>query len=136
MKQQEQQQRRLEDGRAVLAFTMSFTDETVTANVESAEESGSSLALVSRAPWILGGLGVLALAAGGLLLRGGARSGTDSEYADETTYEEPVASEPVFADAAAQPTYEERYPDRTDQFFEEAAAPETETRASRREGQE
>jgi hypothetical protein len=130
MKQQEQQQRRLEDGRPVLAFTMSFTDETVAANIESAKESGSSLALVERAPWVLGGLGLLALAAGALLALAGRSTASDSEYGDEAAYvDEPVHREPV----PGEPSYEERYPDRTDQFFEEATAPEGETRASRRD---
>lgn len=123
MKQQEQQQRRLADGTPVLAFSMRFTDETVAANIASAKDSGSQLALISRAPWLLGLLGLLSLAAGIFLSSSARRATEEPVYADEAGYDD------------SRPAYE----DRTDQFFEEAAPSDSsatapiETRSSRRD---
>ena len=65
--QSEAQVRKLDDGTTVLDLELSFTDETVAANVEDAKANNSRLNLVARAPIVLGILGVLALA-GGLFL--------------------------------------------------------------------
>lgn len=133
--QEEQQVRQTADGQTVLDLDFAFTDETVEANVESAKDSGSQLALVARAPWLLGLLGLLAGGAGAfLVLRG--RAAEEPVYADEAEYV-PGYDDTQTIDTDTQQPYAERYPDRTDQFFEEATAPETETetRASRRDGQ-
>src|SRR5690606_19191398 len=74
IKQEEQQVRQTEDGTTVLDLDFGFTDETVAANVESAKDSGSQIVLLSRAPWLLGLLGLLALGIGAFLVFAGARS--------------------------------------------------------------
>ena len=73
--QSEAQVRKLDYGTTVLDLELSFTDETVAANVEDAKANNSQLNLVARAPIVLGILGVLALA-GGLFLTLAGRSGT------------------------------------------------------------
>ena len=75
--QSEAQVRKLDDGTTVLDLELSFTDETVAANVEDAKANNSQLSLVARAPILLGVLGLLALA-GGLFLTLAGRSGTTS----------------------------------------------------------
>jgi hypothetical protein len=72
--QSEQQVRQLDSGTTVLDLEMGFSDETVAANVEDAKANNSQLDLVARAPWVLGLLGLLALAGGVLLTLGGRRS--------------------------------------------------------------
>ena len=69
--QKEEQSRALDDGTAVLALQIGFTPETVTANVEDAKANGSQLSLVNSAPWVLGLLGLLALAGGAFLILAG-----------------------------------------------------------------
>ena len=65
--QTEKQTRKLDNGTTVLDLEMSFTDDTVAANVEDAKANNSQLALVNSAPLVLGILGLLALV-GGLFL--------------------------------------------------------------------
>jgi len=124
------------DGQQPVGFTVGtigFDDETIQANADEWGAKGSLLGLI-RGPltWYLVIPGLLLVGLGAFLAFRGRSAATDSEYADEATYEEPVDAPPVFEEPV-QSSYEERYPDRTDQFFEEATAPETETRASRRE---
>ena len=69
--QKEEQSRALDDGTAVLALQLGFTPETVSANVEDAKANGSQLSLVNSAPWVLGLLGLLALAGGAFLILAG-----------------------------------------------------------------
>ncbi len=69
--QKEDQVRALDDGTTVLDVSLGFTPETISANVEDAKANGSQLALVSAAPWVLGLLGLLALAGGAFLVLGG-----------------------------------------------------------------
>ena len=76
--QSEAQVRKLDDGTTVLDLELSFTDETVAANVEDARANNSQLNLVARAPVILGILGVLALAGGLLLVLAGRSGGSGS----------------------------------------------------------
>ncbi len=75
--QSEKQIRRLDNGTAVLDLEMSFTDETVAANVEDAKANNSQLSLVSAAPPILGVLGLLALVGGLFLTFAGRKDTTD-----------------------------------------------------------
>ena len=79
--QTEKQTRKLDSGTTVLDLEMSFTDDTVAANVEDAKANNSQLALVNSAPLVLGILGLLALV-GGLFL---AFAGRDDAAADGTT---------------------------------------------------
>lgn len=127
---QHEKQVRAVDGTPVLDLDFGFTDETVAANVESAKSSGSQLGMLSTAPWILGLLGLLALAGGAFMALAGRRPEGDADYADGayTDADGVPVDEPVYADDT-QPIYE----DRTDQFFEEA---DVETRRSRRENLE
>lgn len=113
---QDEQQVRTFRGEPLLDLDFGFTDETVAANIESAKSSGSQLRMLGTAPWILGLLGLVALGAGAFLAFRGGRDEDDSE--------------PVYDDEA-QAGYDEQYPDRTEQFFDEATTPET--RAARRE---
>lgn len=69
----DKQVRKLDDGTAVLDLDISFTDETVAANVKDAKANNSQLALVAKAPWVLGLLGLLAGAGGAFLLLAGRR---------------------------------------------------------------
>jgi hypothetical protein len=66
--QSEKQVRILDDGTTVLDLDLSFTDETVAANVEDAKANNSQLDLVARAPLVLGILGLVALLLGGFLV--------------------------------------------------------------------
>lgn len=120
------------DGQQPVGFTVGtigFDDETVQANADEWGAKGTLLGLL-RGPltWYLVIPGLLLVGLGAFLAFMGRPATSDSEYADEATYEAPVAADPVFAEPVESP-YEERYPDRTDQFFEEATAPEKETRA-------
>lgn len=72
--QSEAQVRKLDSGATVLDLELSFTDETVAANVEDAKANNSQLNLVARAPLLLGVLGLLALVGGAFLAFAG-RSG-------------------------------------------------------------
>ncbi|HET7823319.1 MAG TPA: porin PorA family protein, partial [Ornithinibacter sp.] len=69
----DKQVRKLDDGTPVLDLDISFTDETVAANVKDAKANNSQLALVAKAPWVLGLLGLLAGAGGAFLLLAGRR---------------------------------------------------------------
>lgn len=71
--QKEHQVRKLDDGTTVLDVNIGFTPETVTANVDDAKANGSQLSLVKTAPWVLGILGLLALAGGAFLALAGRR---------------------------------------------------------------
>lgn len=110
IKQQEQQSRFTGDGTPVLQMVLGFTDETVAANVESTKATVSQLGLLSTVPWILGLLGLVLLGLGGYLV---SSSATAPRHAEDDAY--PVEDAP-------EATYQERYPDRTEQFFEEATA--------------
>ena len=72
--QSEAQTRKLDDGTTVLDLELSFTDDTIAANVEDAKANNSQLALVARAPIVLGILGLLALAGGLFLALAGRRA--------------------------------------------------------------
>ena len=67
----DKQVRKLDNGTAVLAIDISFTDETVAANVKDAKANNSQLSLVAAAPPVLGVLGLIALAGGLFLLLAG-----------------------------------------------------------------
>lgn len=77
----DKQVRKLDDGTAVLDLDISFTDETVAANVKDAKANNSQLALVAKAPLVLGILGLLALVGGGFLAFAGRASGGDGGQA-------------------------------------------------------
>lgn len=90
--QNDKQTRTLDTGRTVLAIDYGFTAETVAANVESAKANASQLALVRRAPLLLGVLGMVALV-GGLFLVGASRSGDRrADRGSTTTLEEITTS--------------------------------------------
>ncbi len=76
--QKEHQVRKLDDGTTVLDVNLGFTPETVSTNVEDASANGSQLSLVKSAPWVLGLLGLLALAGGGFLVLAGRSAPRDS----------------------------------------------------------
>lgn len=77
--QSEAQVRKLDSGTTVLDVELSFTDETVAANVEDATANNSQLSLVGSAPLLLGVLGLLALAVGAFLaFAGGSRAAGDA----------------------------------------------------------
>ncbi|WP_392426146.1 DUF3068 domain-containing protein [Barrientosiimonas humi] len=80
-KQTEQQNRKLENGSNAIDLDFQFTDATVAANVKDAKDNGKRLNLVSKAPWFLLPLGLLALLGGFLLSRRG-RDETD-DYDDD-----------------------------------------------------
>jgi Porin PorA len=80
--QSEAQVRQLDDGTTVLDLELSFTDETVAANVEDAKASNSQLSLVRRAPIVLGLLGLLALAGGAYLVVPGSTAPRRDERQD------------------------------------------------------
>lgn len=67
----EQQVRKLPDGKPVLDLDISFTDETVAANIENVKGNVDKLDLVGRLPLITGLLGLLALLGGFFLWKGG-----------------------------------------------------------------
>jgi len=71
--QNDKQTRKLDDGTTVLDLELSFTDETIAANVKAAKDNNAQLDLVGTAPVVLGILGLLALV-GGLLLSRAARA--------------------------------------------------------------
>lgn len=77
--QTQSQVRKLDSGTTVLDVELSFTDETVAANVEDAKANNSQLSLVGSAPLLLGILGLLALAGGAFLaFAGGSRAAGDA----------------------------------------------------------
>ena len=69
----DKQVRKLDNGTTVLDLDISFTDETVAANVKDAKANNSQLSLVATAPAVLGVLGLVALLAGGFLAFAGRR---------------------------------------------------------------
>lgn len=77
----DKQVRKLDNGTTVLAIDISFTDDTVAANVKDAKANNSQLALLSSAPLVLGILGLLALIGGFILLR---RTGVDDNQPPNT----------------------------------------------------
>ncbi len=113
--------------------TIGFDDETIEANADEWGGKGRLLGLL-RGPlvWYLVIPGLVLIGLGAFLAFTGRPAAEEPVYPDEPGYDDPEA------------TYAERYPDRTDQFFEEASAPEpetgpetgpeTETRASRHDG--
>lgn len=97
--------------------TIGFDDETIQANADEWGSKGSLLGLI-RGPlmWYLLIPGLILLGLGAFLAFTSRDPAADEAYADDVEY--------------AEPTFEEHYEDRTDQFFEEA---EGDTRASRRD---
>lgn len=85
MKQHEEQSRLLEDGKPVLDMELEFTDETVQANVDSAEANASKLSLVGKLPLIAGILGLLSVLGGLLLYRGGRDQERDASVRNDRT---------------------------------------------------
>lgn len=85
MKQHEEQSRLLEDGKPVLDMELEFTDETVQANVDSAEANASKLSLVGKLPLIAGILGLLSVLGGLLLSRGGRDQERDASVRNDRT---------------------------------------------------
>ncbi len=75
--QADKQVRKLDNGTTVLDLDISFTDETLAANVEDAKANNSQLALVDTAPMVLGILGLLALVGGLFLLLAGRNDAAD-----------------------------------------------------------
>lgn len=100
--------------------TIGFDDETIQANADEWGSKGSLLGLI-RGPlmWYLLIPGLILLGLGAFLVLTGRRDA-----------EEPLADEAVYVDES-ETSYEEQYPDRTEQFFDEAEGA-SETRASRR----
>ena len=94
--------------------TIGFDDATIEANADEWGGKGSLLGLL-RGPlvWYLVIPGLLLLGLGAFLAFTGRPATEEPVYADEAAYDETP--------------YEERYPDRTDQFFEEATASGTTT---------
>jgi hypothetical protein len=77
IKQTQQEVRALEDGDVLLDLDLAFTDEQVSDNVESAEDSGSQIELITRTVPLVGFIGgALALLAGAYLLFAGRRRET------------------------------------------------------------
>ena len=86
IKQNQKERRVLRDGTPVLDIDLTFTDETVAANVEDAKANASKLNLVGNAPLVTGLLGLLALAIGLPLWLSGRREGRerdDLEHRDD-----------------------------------------------------
>jgi hypothetical protein len=84
--QTEAQTRTLDNGTTVLDLELSFTDDTIAANVKDAKASNSQLSLVAKAPFALGILGLIAAAGGAFLVFAGRRddlpeTSTDSRHA-------------------------------------------------------
>lgn len=129
IKQDEQQVRKFR-GEPLLDLDFGFTDETVAANIESAKSSGSQLRMLGTAPWILGLLGLVALAAGAFLAFRGRDAADESGYVEESYADDSSAAD------STEVAYDEQYPDRTEQFFDEAQGAQPETRATRREAGE
>ena len=77
--QTEAQTRTLDNGTTVLDLELSFTDETVAANVEDAKANNSQLSLVGAAPIVLAVLGLLAAAGASFLVFAGRREDDSSE---------------------------------------------------------
>jgi hypothetical protein len=99
--------------------TIGFDDETVQANADEWGGKGRLLGLLNGPLlWYLLIPGLLLVALGAFLVLMGRPTREEPVYADEPAYDDPAAG---YEDAP----YEERYPDQTDQFFEEAAAPTT-----------
>ena len=94
---------KMPDGQTVVDLNFEFTDETVAANVESAKDSGSRLALIGKAvPLGAGVLGLLALA-GGLLLHFLGSARTKDGDRDEVTRSDDTRELDVF-DSDDEPT--------------------------------
>ncbi|MDO5501549.1 MAG: DUF3068 domain-containing protein [Actinomycetia bacterium] len=129
IKQHELQTRQTADGTTVLDLDFGFTDETVAANIESARDNGGQLSLLSTAPWILGLLGLLALAGGGFLAT---MARGDEVARDEVVRDRGHVDDQAYVESGGA-TEAGAYEDRTDQFFEEATEADTETRRSRRD---
>ena len=90
--QSEAQVRQLDDGTTVLDLELSFTDETVAANVEDAKANNAQLNLVRLAPIVLGLLGLLALGAGLFLALGESRAPRGRSSARDVSLEELTTS--------------------------------------------
>jgi hypothetical protein len=80
-KQTEQQKRVLDNGTTVLDLDFGFTDETVAANITSAEESGSKLGIIGKLPLIAGLLGLLSGAVGFFLWSSARRASSEGQAA-------------------------------------------------------
>lgn len=109
-------------GRAPVDFTVGtigFDDATIQDNADVWGGKGSLLGLI-RGPlmWYLLIPGLILLGLGAFLVLAARRTDAEEEYV-----------EPVYEDETQ--TYDEQYPDRTDQFFDEAST--QDTRAARRE---
>lgn len=77
IRQTQEEVRALEDGGVLLDLDLAFTDEQVTDNVESAEDSGSQIELITRTIPLIGFIGgALALLAGAYLVFAGRRRET------------------------------------------------------------
>jgi hypothetical protein len=77
IKQTQEEVRALEDGGVLLDLDLAFTDEQVTDNVESAEDSGGQIELITRTIPLVGFIGgALALLAGAYLVFAGRRRET------------------------------------------------------------
>lgn len=78
-KQQEHQVRKLKNGKNAIDLNFQFTPETVKKNVADAKDNGDRLNLVSKAPWFVLPLAIIALILGFLLWRGTGGKRRDDE---------------------------------------------------------
>lgn len=80
MKQREHQVRKLQNGDNAIDLDFEFTPQSVKEKVQNAKDNGSKLSLISKAPWFLIPLAIIAVIAGFLLWRsGGSSSRRDDE---------------------------------------------------------
>lgn len=84
-KHSEHQVRKFPNGKNAMDVTYGFTDASVQNNIDDAKDNGSKLSLLSKAPWIVIALGIIAIVIGFLLWRG---SGSKRRRADDDGFDD------------------------------------------------
>lgn len=84
-KQHEHQVRKLENGKNAIDLDFQFTPETIKKNVADARDNGDKLSMVSKAPWVVIPLAIIAIIVGLLLWRsaGSKRDAAEEENDDD-----------------------------------------------------